>query len=99
MAEPTIQEVDGGVVFTVKTIPGSRKTALCGELNGMVKIKVSTAPEKGKANQRLLKFLAEQLSVKNNAVSIISGQTSPVKRVRVLGILAETLLKRLNLGK
>jgi uncharacterized protein (TIGR00251 family) len=94
-----IREVDGGVVFFTKIVPGSSKTAVCGLLDGMVKIKVSAAPEKGKANQCLAEFLVKQLGVKKNAVSIISGQTNPVKQVQVLGISAESLLKRLNLNK
>jgi uncharacterized protein (TIGR00251 family) len=97
MAESRIREVDGGVVFAAKIVPASSKTVVCGLLDGMVKIKVSAAPEKGKANQRLLEFLAERLDVKKSAVSIISGQTNPVKSVRVLGISAGTLLKKLNL--
>jgi len=43
--------------------------------------------------------LAKKLGVKKNAVSIISGRTGPVKHVQVLGISAESLLKRLNLNK
>ncbi len=57
MAEPAIQEVDGGVVFAAKIVPGSSgQTRICGLLDGMLKVKVSTAPERGKANQCLLKF-------------------------------------------
>jgi len=99
MGELKIEKTEGGVIFTTKVVPGSSKTAVCGLLDGMVKIKVSAAPEKGKANQCLIEFLAKQLGVKKNAVSIISGQTNPVKRVQVLGISAETLLKKLNLNK
>ena len=99
MAEPAVREVDGSVVFVVKVVPGSSKTCVCGLLDGIVKIKISAAPEKGKANRRLLEFLAKQLRVRKNAVSIISGQSSPVKRVQVLGISGESLLKRLNLNK
>jgi len=100
MAGPAIQEVDGGVVFTAKIVPGSSgPTRFCGLLDGMVKVKVSAAPEKGKANKCLLKFLAEQLDVKRNAVSIISGQTSPVKHVQVLNISADTLMGKLGLNK
>jgi uncharacterized protein (TIGR00251 family) len=94
-----IREVDGGVVFFAKIVPGSSKTAVCGLFDRMVKIKVSAAPEKGKANQCLVEFLAKQLDVKKNAVSIISGQTNPVKQVQVLGISAESLVKKLNLNK
>jgi len=100
MANPAIKEVDGGVVFTAKIVPGSSgPTRFCGLLDGKVKVKVSAAPEKGKANKCLLRFLAKQLDVKRNAISIISGQTSPVKHVQVLGISAETLMEKLGLNK
>jgi uncharacterized protein (TIGR00251 family) len=93
-----VVEIDNSVVFKVKVVPGSRQTCVCGLLDEMVKIKVSAAPEKGKANKFLLDFLAKQLGVKKNAVSIISGRTSAVKNVRVMGISTRTLLKKLNLN-
>ncbi len=99
MANLTIQEINGGVAFAVKIVPGSSRTAVYGLLDEMVKIKVSAAPEKGKANKCLLDFLSKQLGVKRNAVSIISGKTSAVKGVQVLGLSVETLLKKLNLNK
>ena len=99
MANLKIQEFDEGVVFAVKVVPGSSRTIICGLLDGMLKIKISAVPEKGKANQCLLEFLAKQLGVKKKAVSIISGHTGPVKGVQVLDISAETLLKKLNLNK
>ena len=94
-----IQEDEGGVVFTAKIVPGSSRTGACGLLNGILKIKISAAPEKGKANQALVGFLAKKLGVKKKAVRIISGQTNPVKQVQVLGISTETLLEKLNLNK
>ncbi len=94
-----IREINGGVIFAAKIVPGSSQTIVCGLLDGMVKIKVSAPPEKGKANRCLLDFLAKQLGVKKKAVSIISGQSSPVKQVQVLGLSAETLLKKLDLNK
>jgi uncharacterized protein (TIGR00251 family) len=96
MINPAIQEIDGGVIFTAKIVPGSSgPTRFCGLLDGMLKIKVSAAPERGKANKCLIKFLAEQLDVKKNAISIISGQTNPVKHVQVLGISPDTLMSKL----
>jgi hypothetical protein len=92
----TIREMDGGVIFSAKIVPGSSRTAITGLLNGKLKIKVSAPPEKGKANQCLVEFLAKQLGVKKNAVSIISGQTSEVKSVQVSGISAEVALKKLG---
>ena len=98
MANLTVQEKDEGVVFTAKIVPGSSSpTRVCGLLDGMLKVKVSAAPEKGKANQCLLKFLAVQLCVKKNAVNIVSGQTSPIKHIQVTGLSMDILLKKLNL--
>ncbi len=98
MTNLTVQQNGEDVVFVAKVVPGSSgQTRICGLLDGMLKVKVSAPPERGKANECLLKFLAGQLGVKKNALSILSGQTSPVKHVQVSGLRAETLLKKLNL--
>ncbi|MHC4733345.1 MAG: DUF167 domain-containing protein [Planctomycetota bacterium] len=96
MSNFAVKEIDDGVVFAVKAVPGSSRTAVCGLLDEMVKIKVSSAPEKGKANKCLLDFLAKQLGVKKNAVKIVSGKSNPVKGVQVLGISVEQLLNKLK---
>ena len=95
MGNLKIEEHNEGSVFVAKIVPGrSGATRICGLLDEMLKVKVSAAPEKGKANQCLIKFLSKQLGVKKNAVSIISGTTSPVKHVKVSGMTADTLLKK-----
>jgi len=100
MSNLKIEERNEDVVFVAKIVPGSSgPTRICGLLDDMLKVKVSAAPEKGKANQCLIKFLAKQLGVKKNTVSIISGTTSPVKHVRISGMSADTLLKKLNLNE
>lgn len=94
-----IRESEEGVVFSAKIVPGSSSpTRICGLLDGALKLKVSAAPEKGKANQCLITFLARQLKIKKNAISIISGQTSPIKHIQVTGISKDMLLKKLNLN-
>jgi uncharacterized protein (TIGR00251 family) len=93
-----IQDIEGGVVFTVKVVPGSSRTAVSGMLGEMVKIKVAAPPEKGKANQCLVEFLADKLGVKKNAISIIAGQTNPVKQVQVLGVSTDSLIEKLQIG-
>ena len=99
MPEFCVKEVDGGVVFAAKIVPGSSRTCSCGLLDGMLKVKVSAPPEKGKANRCLIGFLGKQLGVKNNAVSIVSGLSNPVKRVQVVGVTVEGLLEKLDLRK
>jgi uncharacterized protein (TIGR00251 family) len=95
-----IEENDEGVTFAAKIVPGSSgPTRICGLLGDMLKVKVSAAPEKGKANLCLIKFLSKRLGVRKNAVSIISGTTSPIKHVMVAGMTAETLSRKLNLNE
>ena len=98
MANPRFEKVEGGVVFSVKIVAGSSRTALSGLLDGRLKIKVASAAEKGEANRCLVDFLAKRLGVKKNAVSVIAGRTKPIKRIQVLGISAETLLEKLKLN-
>ncbi|HPC95030.1 MAG TPA: DUF167 domain-containing protein [Sedimentisphaerales bacterium] len=98
MPQPEIQEDEEGVVLVAKIVPGSSKTALAGLLDRMVKVKVAAPPERGKANDCLIAFLAKQLGVRKNAVRIVAGQTNPVKHVRVDGISAQTCREKLGLG-
>jgi len=99
MADLKIENIEGGVVFPTKIVPGSSRTCVCGLLDGMLKIKISAPPEKDKANRSLIEFLAKQLGVKKSAISIISGQTNPIKQVQALGISADALIEKLNLNK
>ena len=94
MEELKIQQAGNGVVFSVKVVPRSSKTAIAGVLGGMLKVKLAAAPEKGKANESLVGFLADTLGVKKNAVKITSGLTSPVKTIQITGVSVEFLLSR-----
>ena len=94
-----IQHVQGGVVFTAKIVPGSSKTTVCGLLGDMLKIKISAPPEKGKANQQLIELIAKKLGLKKQAVSVISGQTNPVKEIQICGMSGDELIEKLNLKR
>jgi uncharacterized protein (TIGR00251 family) len=97
MEQLRIQQAGNAVVFSVKVVPRSSKTALTGILGGMLKVKLAAPPEKGKANQALVEFLADALDIKKAAIKITSGLTSPVKTIQIEGVSSEFLLKKLNL--
>ena len=68
----------------LKVIPRSARTEFAGAMaDGTVKIKLAAVPEDGKANAALLAFLAAHYCVPVAAVELLSGATSPRKRVRV----------------
>ena len=70
------------MTFRVKVIPRSAKTEIVGTMaDGTLKIRIAALPEKGKANEELIRFLAAHYGVKG--VEIISGHTAALKIVRL----------------
>jgi len=90
-----IQKVDDGVIFRVKVQPGAAKNEIVGVQGDALKIRINAPPVKGKANGALIDFLAEKLEVKKSEVEIISGHTSRIKKIKVLGE-AEKIEKNLQ---
>jgi uncharacterized protein (TIGR00251 family) len=70
------------MTFRVKVIPRSAKTEMVGRMaDGTLKIHIAAPPEKGKANEELLRFLAAHFKV--DRVELISGHTAALKIVRL----------------
>ncbi len=68
----------------VKVIPKSSRTERAAILpDGTWKIKVAAATEKGKANRAVCEYIADLLGVPKSKVRIVSGETSPLKRIHV----------------
>jgi uncharacterized protein (TIGR00251 family) len=97
MADLKITEAGADVILTVKVVPGSSRTAVAGVLDGMVKVKVAAAAEKGKANECLVEFLAKSLGIRKNDIEIISGHTSPVKQVHIRAMSKDGLISLLGI--
>ncbi|MGQ9687847.1 MAG: DUF167 domain-containing protein [Desulfobaccales bacterium] len=76
---PTCQ----GYLLKVHVVPGTRKTALAGLHGDRLKVKVASAPEKGRANEELLQFLARRLALPRQALHLASGAASRAKVVAV----------------
>ena len=52
----------------------------------------------GAANAALVTFLAEIIRVPKRQITIIAGDKSRTKRVKVMGVTAETVRQRLGLS-
>ncbi|MDD5011046.1 MAG: DUF167 domain-containing protein [Phycisphaerae bacterium] len=91
-----ITEKDGRFLFSVKAAPGSNKTEITGIYNGMLKVRLCAAPEKGKANQSLVELLAKKLNVPKRDIAITAGLTSKVKQVSVKNITQNAIDKILS---
>lgn len=72
------------MILRVKVIPRSPVSAVAGKLSdGTLKVRIAAVPERGQANQELCRFLAERFHVARSAVTVISGQSSTLKLVRI----------------
>jgi uncharacterized protein (TIGR00251 family) len=90
-----LQESADGVILPVRAQPGARKNGVTGEHAGALKVAVTQAPEKGKANQALIEVLAVALQVSRSRIELLSGATSSQKKFRIAGIDAATLRERI----
>ena len=54
-----------------------------------LQIDIAAAPEKGKANKALIRFLATTLSKRQSEIELIQGQTSKYKRLRISNLTPE----------
>jgi hypothetical protein len=72
------------IYLKVKVSPGTGRNALLGVMpDKTLKIAIAAAPEKGKANQELIKFLADNLLVRRYQVKIISGAGEKFKLIKI----------------
>ncbi|NGX43974.1 MAG: hypothetical protein K1060chlam3_00132 [Candidatus Anoxychlamydiales bacterium] len=71
------------MILKVKIIPKSKVNQIVGFAEDTLKIRIKASPEKGKANKELIRFIAKSLSIAQSRVSIISGNTSRLKKLQI----------------
>jgi uncharacterized protein (TIGR00251 family) len=91
-----IQESGGSVTFAVKVHPRARKNAITGELGDAIKLSLTSPPVEGRANEACIEFFAKLLKVPRSSVTIASGHASRQKVIRVAGLSAEEVRKRIE---
>lgn len=84
----------------IKVSPSSGRQQWAFDKNGTLKCALTSAPEKGKANNELIEFLSKSLSLPKKDISIIGGLTSRQKKVSIqLNITFEQLITKLGIER
>jgi hypothetical protein len=91
-----LREGPDGVSFAVRVQPRARRNAIVGELGDALKIALTAPPVNGRANEARVKFLAAVFELPRASITIVSGQSSRNKVIRVTGLSVDELKKRLG---
>ena len=92
-----LEEHPDGTILPVRAHAAARKNEIRGHQAGMLKISVTQAPEKGKANKAIIALLAKELNLKKSQVELLSGETSPQKRFLLRGVKVQAARERIEL--
>jgi uncharacterized protein (TIGR00251 family) len=90
-----IRDTAGGAIFAVKVQPRAKKNAITGELGDALKLALTAPPVEGRANDACIEFFANLLDVPRSSITIASGETSRRKVIRVTGIAADEVRRRI----
>ncbi len=85
----------GGVILPVAARPGAKKNEVRGEQAGCLKVFVTQAPEKGKANKVIVDLLAKALKLKKSQIELVSGETAHLKKFLVSGVSDTELAEKI----
>lgn len=74
------------MILKVKVHPSAGRDRVEGWLGDTLKVSVSAAPEKGKANKAVIELLSKALKVPRSSLRIVAGETSKEKAVEIDGV-------------
>lgn len=98
MAKWIIAGDERGVTIALQVIPRARRSQVSGLHGDALKVRLAAPPVEGAANEALVAFLADTLGIRKRDVTLVSGERSRHKLVRIEGVDAATIEARLAPG-
>lgn len=71
------------ILLNIRLQPRASRDEVKGLQGDAIRIRITAPPVEGKANEYLLRYLAEQFAVPRRQVALLSGSSSRCKRVQV----------------
>jgi uncharacterized protein (TIGR00251 family) len=85
-----------GSALAVRVTPRASRNEISEILSdGTIKIRLTAPPVEGRANEALVAFLADVLSVPRSRIEIVAGSTGRNKLISILDLDAETVHDRI----
>lgn len=79
-------KIRGGITINVKVQPRSSRKGIDGVIGDILKVRLTSAPVDGAANEQLVEVISEKLNVKKGSVRIIRGLSSRHKVIEISGV-------------
>ena len=85
------EDTPSGAAVTVRVTPRAGRSAIAGERDGVLLVRLAAAPVDGAANEALVAVIADALGVPKRDVAIVAGARGRTKRLLVAGRRAAAL--------
>jgi len=85
-----------GTILPVRAHAGARRNTILGQREGALRVAVSAAPEKGKANQAIVAVLSKTLGISKSSIELVGGPTSRHKRFLLAGLSPEQTRRKIQ---
>lgn len=82
--------------LAIKAIPNAPRDEVVGWMGEALKVKIHAPPVEGRANDAICEFLAATLKLPRRSVTVLRGDTSRHKIVRIDGLSSAELQIRLR---
>jgi len=79
----------------IRVIPRAGRSGFAGLRDGALLVKLAAAPVDGAANEELVALLSRTLKIPKRDITIVSGERSRTKRIRIAGVDREQALAKL----
>jgi uncharacterized protein (TIGR00251 family) len=79
----------------IRVIPRAGRSGFAGLRDGALLVRLAAAPVDGAANEELIALIAKTLRIPKRDITIVSGERSRTKRIRIAGVDREQALSKL----
>jgi hypothetical protein len=83
----------------IQVTPNASKNQIVDDQNGLLRIRIKGAPEKGEVNKALIEYLAKELRVAKSRIELVSGHTSRYKKLNIDGITQQQFNEALGISE
>lgn len=80
----------------MRVTPRASKDELLGWQDGALRVRLRAPPVEGRANEALVRLLAERLGIAPSRIEVVSGGAARTKRLRIVGLTEGEVLARLT---